>query len=90
MKREAARALNEIRQFCQIAQATTPVWVRVLFAASLGALFMVNKDHPGRWGTLSGLTDYYIALNIVVLVATAGFLGTRIYREYIHRRAAGR
>lgn len=87
MKLDAARALGEVRRFCRIANDTTPRWARILFAVSLGALLLVREDWPGRWGTLGHLTDYYIAANIVVLAGTAYFIGTRIYREYGHRRA---
>lgn len=90
MKPDAARALGAVRRFCQIADKTTPRWVRILFASSVGALLLVRNDQFGQSTILGNLKDYYIAVNIVVLASTAYIIGTRVYREYGHRRGTQR
>lgn len=90
MKFDAAQALGAVRRFCQIADEKTPRWVRILLASSLGALLLVRDDRFIQFTTLGNLKDYYIAVNIVVLAGTAYIIGTRVYREYGHRRGMQR
>lgn len=78
MKLDAARRLGDVRRLCVMIDQTSPRWVLVLFAASLGALLQVELDR--RFYSLGKFTPYYIHLNYLVAAATAAFIAFRLYR----------
>ncbi len=88
MTLDLARLRDEARRFCRIAEETTPAWLRILFVASLGALWLVSLDRPRQWGSLWPLTGYYVALNVVMAAGTTYLLAVRIRRGYLPGRSA--
>ena len=82
MKLDTARLLAEVRRTCQTIDKTTPRGVLVLFAASLGALLLVELDR--RFYSMGRFTPYYIHLNYVIAAGTAAFI---VFRYYAARRA---
>lgn len=72
MKLDTARLLADVRRTCQTIDKTTPRWVLVLFAASLGALLLVELDR--RFYSMGRFTPYYIYLNYAVAAGTAAFI----------------
>jgi len=80
MKLAAARSLGEIRRLCVMIDKTIPRWALVLFAASLGALYLVELD---RWfNSMGRYTPIYLYLNCVIAASTAAFIAVRVYRAY--------
>jgi len=80
MKLDAARRLGEVGRLCVMIDETTPRWVLVLFAASLGALCLVELDR--RFYSMSKYTPIYVYLNYVIAASTAAFIAVRVYRAY--------
>jgi hypothetical protein len=80
MKLDAMRRLGEVRRLCVMIDETVPRWVLVLFAASLGALLLVELDR--RFYSMGKYTPYYIDLNYLIAAATAAFIAFRLYRGY--------
>lgn len=78
MKLDAARRLGEVRRLCVMIDENTPRWVLVLFAASLGALCLVDLDR--RFYSVGKFTPYYVHLNYLVAAGTAAFIAFRLYR----------
>ena len=77
MKLDAMRRLGDVRCLCVMIDETVPRWVLVLFAASLGALLLVDLDR--RFYSLGNYTPSYIDLNYLVAAATAVFIAFRLY-----------
>lgn len=75
MKLDTARLLADVRRTCQTIDKSVPRWVLVLFAASLGALLLVELDR--RFYSLGKFTLFYIYLNYVVAAGTAVFIAFR-------------
>lgn len=84
MKLDTARLRADVRRACQTIDKTTPRWVLVLFAASLGALVLVELDR--RFYSMGRFTPYYIYLNYVVAASTGTFIAIR----FLAARRAGR
>lgn len=82
MTLDTARLLADVRRVCQTIDKTTPRWVLVLFAASLGALLLVELDR--RFYSMGRFTPYYIYLNYAIAAGTAAFI---VFRYYASRRA---
>ncbi|MBI3197656.1 MAG: hypothetical protein HYZ40_09125 [Rhodospirillales bacterium] len=80
MKLDAARRLGEVRRFCIMIDKTVPRWALVLFAASLGALCLVELDR--RFYSMGKYTPIYINLNYVIAASTFIFIAARVYRAY--------
>jgi len=83
MKLDTASLLADVRRTCQTIDRNVPRWALVLFAASLGALLLVELDR--RFYSMGRFTPYYIHLNYVVVVATAAY----IFFRYRAARRAG-
>ena len=66
---------DDVRHVCRMIEATSPSWVRVLFAASLGALLLVELDR--RFYSLGTYTAIYISLNFLIAAGTGVFIAVR-------------
>ena len=68
---------DDVRRFCRMIEATSPRWVRVLFLASLGAVWLVELDR--RFYSLGEFSLPYILLNYFVAASTGIFIATRAW-----------
>ncbi|MCF8533309.1 MAG: hypothetical protein K9G48_09935 [Reyranella sp.] len=79
---------DDVRRVCRMIEATSPSWVRVLFAASLGALLLVELDR--RFYTLGAYTVLYINLNYLIAAGTGVFLAGRTWGAWRRDRLSSR